>query len=172
VGTADVNNDGYADVLIGGTGVNAYDGVVYVFYGGLGATIGSASTVTAASTAADATIQAPSGSAAQLGQSVAGAGDMNNDGVDDIVIGAWRDESSGSKTGAAWVVHGPITGSVTLDSSTQVRFTGESNLDAFGASVAGGYDVNGDGDFTDIVLGAFNANSEAGAAYVVFGEGE
>ena len=48
-------------------------------------------------------------------------------------------------------------------------------VDAAGYSVAGGHDLNGDSDFTDIVVGAFTADDGAyttGAAYVIFGQGE
>ncbi len=111
-----------------------------------------------------------SSSGHMVGTAVAGAGDVNGDGEEDMVVGAtdWTDGSTTS--GAAYLVYGPVTG--TLDAETDaVRLTGEANGDDAGESVAGLGDVNGDG-YDDIVVGAPRNDtlaSSAGASYVVYG---
>jgi hypothetical protein len=113
---------------------------------------------------------------ARLGTAVAPAGDVNGDGIDDLVVGAPRyDAANHTNTGAAWVVFGtgksdPEPGSVAA--ATGFRIDGAAAFDTAGAAVAGIGDVNGDG-LDDILVGAPLADvgdrKDAGAAYVVLG---
>jgi hypothetical protein len=101
-----------------------------------------------------------------LGYTMRGAGDVDGDGFDDVIIGASRNN------GEAFVFLGPVRGSVTV-AAADAAWTGESNNHEAGQSVEGGFDYNSDG-FTDYVIGAPNASitlSNEGAAYLVYGPG-
>ena len=118
-----------------------------------------------------------------LGNSVAVAGDVNGDGRDDLIIGAWKaNVSSNSDAGKTYVVFGKATG--TVQDLTNVSLN--SNFDGFvingiasedfsGISVAAAGDVNADG-FADILIGAYFADpdgkTEAGETYLVFGKAD
>ena len=82
----------------------------------------------------------------QLGISVAGAGDVDGDGFDDIIAGATDGIGNGDEPGTAVVYSG-------LDGTVLHRFVGESDGDAFGTAVAGAGDVDRDG-FDDVIVGA------------------
>ncbi|WP_459192637.1 hypothetical protein [Halosimplex sp. J119] len=105
------------------------------------------------------------------GQSVASAGDVNGDGVDDLIIGAPRNSSAGPNTGAAYIVYGPADpGEVNL-SDADVTLRGVTNNELAGWSVSTAGDVNGDG-IDDVVVGAPGNDTAApngGAAFVVYG---
>jgi Ca2+-binding RTX toxin-like protein len=113
------------------------------------------------------------------GISVGGAGDVNGDGFDEVIVGAYNAAYRGSGAGESFVVFGsphhvaPHLRLQLLDGSNGFRIMGADQGDASGISVAGAGDVNGDG-FDDVIVGAFNADpygTNAGAAYVVFGTG-
>ena len=148
----DVNNDGFDDIIIGAhrnvSGNGA--GLVYVFSGQTGDTL----YVFTGEAAED-----------QLGFSVASAGDVDNDGFDDIIVGAHRNDAGGNNAGRAYVFSGQ-TG------DTLYVFTGEASGDAFGRSVASAGDVNNDG-FDDLIVGAGGncaGGTGAGRAYVFSGQ--
>jgi len=121
----------------------------------------------------------------RAGRSVASAGDINGDGFDDLIVGAYRAYAAGNAkvyAGAAYVVFGTDTGfdaSIDLADVAQGQggfvIQGEDVLDNAGFAVASAGDLNGDG-FDDLVIGtgladgAGNAERSAGAAYVVFGK--
>ena len=111
------------------------------------------------------------------GLSVAGAGDVNGDGIADLLIGAPFADSNGSLGGSSFVVFGRVDGFVArldlsaLDGSNGFRLTGTTAFDRSGYSVAGAGDINGDG-FDDLLVGAPFADSNgssSGSSYVVFG---
>ena len=98
---------------------------------------------------------------------MAGAGDVNRDGYDDLLVGAPFFDGSGQDSGRVFL----YLGNAALNLSTPLNITGEATYDCFGYSVAGAGDVNGDG-FVDWVVGApYNQRNgeEAGSAYVYFG---
>jgi len=107
------------------------------------------------------------------GYTVAGAGDVNGDGYDDILIGAYYDEDGGYRAGQTYLVLGSSSGPA-LDtdlSNADASFIGEEPYDRSGVSIAGAGDVNGDG-YDDILIGAsFNGDGgkDAGKAYLILG---
>ena len=99
-----------------------------------------------------------------FGVSVASAGDVNNDGVPDLIIGADLDDIGGMNRGSARVVSG-------ANGATLHTFLGDAAGDFFGHSVAGVGDVDGDG-FDDLLVGAWVADpngSESGFARLLSG---
>ena len=114
------------------------------------------------------------------GASVASAGDVNRDGVDDILIGAPSgDPDSGrGDAGQSYVVFGkktdeggkfPATFSLSsLDGTNGFMINGIGAGDRSGASVSSAGDMNGDG-YADILIGAPNNGASPGESYVIFG---
>ncbi|MES1022475.1 hypothetical protein ABN584_06190 [Gloeocapsa sp. BRSZ] len=110
------------------------------------------------------------------GGSVSNAGDVNGDGFDDILIGAYNANLIGQfATGASYVVFGKASGFdaslelATLDGSNGFAINGIDELDSTGFSVSNAGDVNGDG-FADLIIGAYRGNLGTGTSYVVFGK--
>lgn len=99
------------------------------------------------------------------GTSVAGAGDVDNDGDADFVIGAYGVGAAAS--GAVYLVHGPVSGDFDLSQAT-VKWTAESEDDWTGFSIASGSDLTGDGH-PDVAIGARyddGTGNSAGATYI------
>ncbi|MGE0144323.1 MAG: integrin alpha [Planctomycetota bacterium] len=87
-----------------------------------------------------------------FGYSVDGAGDVNNDGVPDIVVGAYGDDPpTGLDLGAIYVFSGATQ-------ALLYTFVGTNNEDRLGYSVSGAGDVNADG-FADVIGGAYTADA-------------
>ncbi len=104
---------------------------------------------------------------ARFGSNLATAGDVNGDGYDDVIIGAYGYNNGQTNEGAAFVYFGSSTG---LSASPNWQF--ESNQANAGLGrVASAGDVNGDG-YDDVILGATtftNGQSREGKAYVFYG---
>lgn len=107
-----------------------------------------------------------------FGVAVTGAGDLDADGFEDVAVGAYGADPSGSASGAAYVFYGTSTGLDLASEQLVVPDDGDTN-DAFGAALAGAGDLDGDG-FSDLLIGAYRAAApaeESGAAYVFYGSG-
>ena len=166
-GAGDVNGDGYDDILIGATGnhISNVDNedVIYLI---LGKATGW-SVDTNLSTSDASFIGVDDGEYSKC--SIAGAGDINGDRYDDILIGAHYGSSGSSKT---YLIFGKTSGWAinTNISSSDVVFNGEESGDMSGCSVAGIGDVNGDG-YDDILIGAYGndeGGDQAGQTYLIF----
>ncbi len=176
-GGGDVNDDGRADVLIGasGAGPNGNNsGRAYVVFGKSDSNPVALTAVTAG------TGGFTMNGAAELdqaGAAVAGGGDVNDDGYDDVVVGAFGADGNGERSGRVYVVAGrETTATVELAAiamgSGGFRIDGESAEDAAGFSVSIVGDLDGD-DFADIgvtALGADPNGEQSGRAYVVRGK--
>jgi methionine-rich copper-binding protein CopC len=174
-GAGDINGDGLADFIIGANGAtaggNKLAGSAYVVFGKT-----ALFSPTLALTTLDGKIGFRldgAGANNWLGSAVAGAGDVNGDGYDDLLVGA---NGTDGTAGAAYVVFGKAVGTYTstmnvsaLDGSNGFRLSGVSPADNAGIAVSGAGDLNGDG-YADMLVGALGASRGAGAAYVVFGK--
>src|SRR4028119_1424130 len=114
------------------------------------------------------------------GFSVSSAGDVNGDGIDDLIIGAkYADPNGITNAGQSYVVFGSNSGFgaglnlSTLNGSNGFAINGIAAGDSSGNSVSSAGDVNGDG-FDDVIIGAISADpngiNRAGQSYVLFGQ--
>lgn len=158
-GAGDFNGDGFPDVIIGAPDYNSYTGFIQIWYGSFtglqyGFQFNGASTYN------------------YYGQSVSGIGDVNKDGYDDVIVGAYKAGTTcgvlfcyNDFSGISYIIFG-------AQSSPHASFTGVDTDDQSGWSVSGAGDVNGDG-YPDIIIGAPEANYKTaigvGAAYIVYG---
>ena len=164
--SGDVDGDGYGDFLVGADGNSdggSNAGAAYVLLG----------TSAPASTALASTIQF-TGEALddEAGGAVSGAGDVDGDGHDDMLVSASENDTAGSRAGAVYLVFG-ANSLAPVSLSTASRFTGENPTDYAGIDAAGAGDVNADG-YADFLIGAYlndAAASDAGAAYLILGTG-
>ncbi|HHO52773.1 MAG TPA: hypothetical protein ENK18_18330 [Deltaproteobacteria bacterium] len=104
----------------------------------------------------------------QLGTAVASAGDVDGDGLADLLISAPLHDRPGEDAGAVYLVSGPAT---TAMNTPTAKLYGEAAGDRAGTSVAGLGDVDGDG-LSDVAIGApgrDSAGEDAGSVYLLFG---
>ncbi len=113
----------------------------------------------------------------RFGRSVAALGDLDGDRVDDLAVGAWRDDDGGLDRGAVWVLFLNTDGTVKSHqkiSDTQGGFTSIlDDVDLFGISVAAPGDLDGDG-VEDLAVGAppdDDGGRDRGAVWVLFLDG-
>jgi hypothetical protein len=171
----DVNRDGYGDVIVGAPFYDqgqTDEGAAFVFLGSAnGVTFGSPETA-AAQIESDQDENHASFQTAQLGTSVAGAGDVNGDGYSDVIVGAPGYNAPSRDEGAAFVFLGSATGIPSGGpSAAAAQLESDQQGAALGGSVAGAGDVNGDG-FADVIAGAAlydDGQTDEGAGFVFLG---
>lgn len=162
-GAGDVDNDGYSDVLVGAYFADYMGrsdaGTTSVYHG-------------SASGLAAMPARVIGGGAIQdyLGISTSNAGDLNGDGFDDVVMGAYFADPGGrNRAGHTQVFYGSATG---IAAVADAIVEGVGPNDFLGGSMSAAGDINGDG-FGDVLIGAFRADpmgrADAGTAQIHFG---
>ncbi len=162
-GAGDVNNDGRVDFVVSALFNN--DGRVYIF-------LGRSGPFPISINAADADIILTGETAGDwFGTSVSGAGDVNNDGLSDIVVGASENDLGGNNAGRVYVflgTYGPFPMTINAGNADYI-FTGDDDDGRFGYPVKKVGDIDKDG-FDDIIVGEQGddaSGNNAGAAYVI-----
>ena len=133
-GAGDANGDGFDDVIVGEpwAGVGTIQGRIKVFSGRHGGVMHSFD---------------GDFNGSKFGRSVSGAGDINLDGLDDFVVGAWADPTNGDRAGMFRVYNG-------RSGAPLITVYGSAAFERVGHSVSDAGDVNGDG-WPDLVMGAY-----------------
>ncbi|MBI3606087.1 MAG: FG-GAP repeat protein [Nitrospirae bacterium] len=155
--TGDYNGDGYADILVGAEGTTG-PGQVKLFFGGVGAAF-------IPSLNPNLVLQGENGG--DLFGSAITSGDLNDDGYDDMIVGAYHNGAGGTHAGRVYIYYGGPG----LHNTPDIILTGFAAGEQFGVSVSSGKDINRDG-YDDLLVGA-NLNSvkgdQQGRAYLFFG---
>lgn len=154
---ADVNGDGYSDVLVGASQAGT-TGTASIFHGGPAGVAATPTLVLAGAMSGD-----------SFGVSLANAGDVNRDGYADIIVGSHASLGARSMVGTASIFLGGPSG---VGSTPAQRLDGVAMINHFGQSVEGAGDVNGDA-YADVIVGAWVADpggrENAGTASVFLG---
>ncbi len=158
----DLDGDGFADLLIGAPDQDphgrSWAGAAYVVTGPVTGMLDLED--------ADAKIYGED-DADMLGKSVADAGDVNGDGLADIIIGA---DGHGSLSGAAYLLFGAPSGEIE-STDADARIFNNAALEMLGRSVSSAGDVDADG-FADVLVGAYESSygfDGGGTVYLLLG---
>ncbi|HEV7782338.1 MAG TPA: hypothetical protein VGO58_13785, partial [Chitinophagaceae bacterium] len=188
----DVNNDSFDDIIIGAPAnisilsgsVIASTGQAFIYFG----------SPAGPSASPDITLQSSAAINALFGFSVSSAGDINNDGYDDVIVGAPGDQVTlnfgfplfnlANNIGKAYIYYGNSTPALISGSVVNIHLTATDFLGAtfgltlnplYGFSVSGAGDVNNDG-FDDVIIGSpvytdLGTLTLAGRATIYLGSG-
>ncbi|MEM9561346.1 MAG: hypothetical protein AAGA93_01930, partial [Actinomycetota bacterium] len=172
-GLGDVDGDGINDLAVGSTQDDdggADRGAVYVVLLNTDGTAKSANKISDTSGGLTATLDDDD----ELGAGLAGIGDLDGDGVRDLVVGAAKDDDGDAGAGALHVLFLNADGTVKAEQKISDTAGGLAadlgNGDAFGSSVAAVGDLDGDG-IVDLAVGApgdDDGSGSAGAVYLLF----
>ena len=173
----DLNGDGIADLVVNSYGTDAdgnYTGATYIVFGSAD---GAPATVDVSTLDGGNGFKLTDSSVSDASVSVSVEGDLNGDGIADLVVNSYGTDADGNYTGATYVVFGSAAGSpatvdvAALDGGNGFKLTGG---DGFGDGSVSAYaagDVNGDG-IADLIVSAYGTDAQgnfAGATYVVYG---
>lgn len=156
----DINNDGFADVLVSAVYFDAGqtdEGKVWLY-------TGSASGINTTPNWAGEGNQVE----AYYGENISWAGDLNGDGYGDVVIGADFRQTGQTDEGQVFVYYSTGT---TLPATQNILLERDQASAGFGVGVNGAGDVNGDG-YGDLIVGAYfydNGQTNEGAAFIYYG---
>lgn len=164
----DVDADGFGDLLIGASGVNKAGedwGVAYVYMGSVNGLVKKSPTI----------LGVPSSdSYDHFGFAVAGAGDIDGDGYDDVAVGSPGIDRAGARKGkdrgAVFVYRGGVDGVLRI-ADNRLEAPVPLDHDHFGYAVAGGGDIDADG-YDELLVGAPGSDgviADDGTAYVYRG---
>src|SRR5215212_9471303 len=176
VPTGDVNGDGIGDFIIAAetAAVKAAGaGAAYVVFGRADQGTVDVKSLGAGGFRIDGAAAGDSLTSSFAAEGASAAGDVNGDGLADLIVGASPADNNGTDSGSAWVVFGkasPDPVDLAALGNGGFRIDGAAAGDELGKAVAGAGDVNGDSR-ADVVVGAFGTGAtDKGAAYVIFGK--
>ncbi|MEO8377755.1 MAG: VCBS repeat-containing protein [Candidatus Sumerlaeota bacterium] len=165
-GAGDVNGDGLSDVMVAAVLL----GKAYIVFGKEFST-----DVALANMGSQGFVVTDNDVTGRLGQHVSGAGDVNGDGLSDVLIGATQNGMNNS--GEAYLIFGKSSSSavdVSALSTEGFKMVGAANGQGVGSRVAGAGDINGDGR-GDLLLGSYgigNPGSILSVNYLLYGKSD
>ncbi len=174
-GIGDLNGDGIRDLVAGATGHNSGGvdrGAIWVLFMRANGKVSDERKIAPDEGGSESDLDDNDG----FGSALAGIGDLDSNGVNDLAVGAPGDDDGGTDRGAVWVLFMKSNGKV----ESEIRISGsDGNLDAnltdgdqLGSSLAGlgNLDGNNATDFATGVPGDDDDNNDAGAVLILFME--
>jgi hypothetical protein len=169
----DLNDDGVSDLVVGASGDDDGGpdrGAIWILFMNANGTVQSSQKISQTSGEFDGQL----GDGDQFGNAIASTGDLNDDGVNDLAVGAYTSDDGGLDRGAIWILFMRSSDEVLSTSKisdTAGNFNGElTDGDQFGSAIANIGDLNSNG-VTDIAVGANmddDGEINAGAIWILF----